>query len=551
MTEVNLKIGNIQRAECCLERLNDLSPGSEEHALLQLDLLSAQWVHYDVNPIIQGWLRDFHRNPRVVDRCCQVLRRFGKFDDAYSAYKNAFQIFSFQGRPAENFLQLLVEMSRLDELRSAIASGPLITPPIDLGLLEVECLLNCDMDGDAAHLLRGLPESQVSLHLLANLSKRQGDWKSALSYMQKIYTSEPWSPECQFGYAEALLLSMCWRDAWPLYESRFHRKNSIHVSPAGINPLNATLLPSKRNVLVFGEQGLGDTVMMASMLPDLLNDAASCSVFVQPRLQQWFAQAFPSATVFSRIEAHSYEGMDSCYGIGSLGQFYRNSSDEFPGSPYLQISDQAVVDAWQLTLQSLGAGLKIGVAWRGGRGVAAKRRSLDLVNLLSLVDVARDAVWVNLQYPHSDSQAELQEVKRLKQVAWKKLDESTRTSQRVQAAAQSQFTERLLESVNTLRLAVVAPNVTVNVNGAAARSFSKAKVSSDRITQCLDEEVMPRFVRVFTEDTEDRSLAELVDIGHKRAPTECKWLMQHTKDIRGAVEKALSNADMLAPRTPQ
>jgi hypothetical protein len=146
-------------------------------------------------------------------------------------------------------------------------------------------------------------------------------------------------------------------------------------------------------------------------------------------------------------------------------------------------------------------------------------------------------------------EAELEEVRRLKQVAWKKLDESARASQRVQVAAQSQFTARLLESVNTLRVAVVAPNVTVNVNGAAARSFSKAKVPMDRITRCIDDEVMPRFVRVFTEDTEDRSLAELVDIGQKRAPTECKWLMQHTKDIRGAVEKALANADVLAPST--
>jgi hypothetical protein len=56
---------------------------------------------------------------------------------------------------------------------------------------------------------------------------------------------------------------------------------------------------------------------------------------------------------------------------------------------------------------------------------------------------------------------------------------------------------------------------------------------------------MPRFVRVFSEDTEDRSLAELVQLGERRAPTECKWLMQHVKDIRAAVEKALATADVL------
>jgi predicted nucleic acid-binding Zn-ribbon protein len=142
-------------------------------------------------------------------------------------------------------------------------------------------------------------------------------------------------------------------------------------------------------------------------------------------------------------------------------------------------------------------------------------------------------------------EAELEEVKRLKQIAWKKMDEDARASKRVQAAAQSQFTAKLIESVNALRVAVVAPTVTINVNGAAARSF--AKVPNERIERCIDDEVMPRFVRVFTEDTEDRSLAELVELGQKRAPTECKWLMQHVKDIRDAVQKALANADVLAP----
>jgi hypothetical protein len=84
-------------------------------------------------------------------------------------------------------------------------------------------------------------------------------------------------------------------------------------------------------------------------------------------------------------------------------------------------------------------------------------------------------------------EAELAEVKRLKQVAWKKMDEDAKGARRVEQAAQSQFTAKLLESVNNLRVGVVAPNVTINVNGALARSY--AKVPPERIESCINDEV--------------------------------------------------------------
>ena len=72
-----------------------------------------------------------------------------------------------------------------------------------------------------------------------------------------------------------------------------------------------------------------------------------------------------------------------------------------------------------------------------------------------------------------DMEEELAEVERLKQIAWKKMEEDAKGAKRVEQAAQSQFTTKLLESVNNLRVGVVAPNVTVNVTGALARSFAK------------------------------------------------------------------------------
>ena len=407
LVEVNIKLGEVDRAESCLSRLDQLQPGSEDVVLLRLDLLAAQWVGFDVKPLLSEWLSQFSSRRRVVIRICEVYKRFCLFSDAYQLYRRASDEFGCTGMLAEGFLELLANMSKLDELREVIQSNPLIVPPRELRLLEAECLLNCDQDAKAAALLEQLPESQVSLHLLAELAKRRGDWKSALDFRRKLYVSEPLSPECQFEYAEALLSASCWYEAWPLYESRFFRKDNSQITPAGINPRNADLNPQQNNVLVFGEQGLGDTVMMASMLPDLQHVAASCTVFVQPRLAQWFTHCFPSIPVVTTIDPEKFNAMDACYGMGSLGRFFRTSSESFSGAPYLQIKDQRLLNLWAEKLSHLGDGFKVGLAWRGGRGVAAKRRSINLHQLLPMAQSNPGVVWINLQYPHSSSREEL------------------------------------------------------------------------------------------------------------------------------------------------
>ena len=68
---------------------------------------------------------------------------------------------------------------------------------------------------------------------------------------------------------------------------------------------------------------------------------------------------------------------------------------------------------------------------------------------------------------------------------------------------------------------------------------------ASRCQKCLEEEVLPSFVRVFSQNTRDKPLAELLELGKKKAPTECEWLMDHVEDIRAAVERALDNANVL------
>jgi hypothetical protein len=52
-----------------------------------------------------------------------------------------------------------------------------------------------------------------------------------------------------------------------------------------------------KRLLVYAEQGLGDQIMFASCLPDLLPQVGGCVVECAPRLVPIFRRSFPAARI--------------------------------------------------------------------------------------------------------------------------------------------------------------------------------------------------------------------------------------------------------------
>jgi tetratricopeptide (TPR) repeat protein len=128
-----------------------------------------------------------------------------------------------------------------------------------------------------------------------------------------------------------------------------------------------------RHLLVYAEQGIGDEIMFASCLPDVLQIAQHCIVECDARLASLFQRSFPEARVhgvdravddLSWLAVHS--NITAQCAIGSLPRYFRRSADEFRGhTPYLSASPDRT-DRWRDKLACMGPGPKVGIAWRGG-----------------------------------------------------------------------------------------------------------------------------------------------------------------------------------------
>lgn len=147
---------------------------------------------------------------------------------------------------------------------------------------------------------------------------------------------------------------------------------------------------SGQKILVHGEQGIGDEIMFASMLPDLMQ-RKEVILDCHSRLTTLFERSFGVRCYGTRKEPEldwvEAEKPDAVIAIGSLGRFFRKKNADFPGTPYLKAEPLPK-----------GEKFRVGISWTGGRQAGrVARRTVPLNWWRSILDVP-GVEFVSLQY---------------------------------------------------------------------------------------------------------------------------------------------------------
>ena len=202
----------------------------------------------------------------------------------------------------------------------------------------------------------------------------------------------------------AYLLVGDFQRGWESYEERHLSTDSVVLRTSSRSRWDGSSPLAGRTILVFSEQGLGDEIMFASILPQLISVAGHCIIECDRRLLGIFRRSFPTATVYAATPDRTVppeiatRKIDFEVAAGSLPRYFRRSLDEFPRhSGYLRADPQRVA-AWRERLARLGPGLKVGISWTGGvRKTRRALRSIPLGRLLPVLTTP-EARFISLQY---------------------------------------------------------------------------------------------------------------------------------------------------------
>lgn len=202
----------------------------------------------------------------------------------------------------------------------------------------------------------------------------------------------------RFHLGLAQLLTQRYDTGWDDYELRLLSEDRPRAARASARWQGEPL--AGRSLFVEGEQGLGDEIMFASCLPDVVRDAARCVVSCSPKLEPLFRRSFPTAAVKSvpAGQAAADEAVDFHVPSGSLPRHLRRSIAEFPRHQGYLRADEARIHYWKQRLNGLGPGLKVGISWQGGTyKTRGPLRSVPLEQWLPVLRTA-DVRFVSLQY---------------------------------------------------------------------------------------------------------------------------------------------------------
>ncbi|THD65036.1 tetratricopeptide repeat protein [Phenylobacterium sp.] len=205
---------------------------------------------------------------------------------------------------------------------------------------------------------------------------------------------------------------------WDAYEARLSPDlaDPLTFEVPGARWTPEAALEGKR-LLVVAEQGLGDELMFANVLPDVaaaLGPQGRLSLAVEPRLVSLFQRSFPDAQVSAYAterrpagplrRAPSVAGpIDLWAPMGSLLRRFRRRLADFPSTSGYLMPDPARVAHWR---GWLGDGAPaIGISWRSGKATGDRRRFYPPAELWVPLLATPGMRFVNLQY--GDCAAEL------------------------------------------------------------------------------------------------------------------------------------------------
>ncbi len=199
-----------------------------------------------------------------------------------------------------------------------------------------------------------------------------------------------------YNYSLLLLGKKQFSTGWEKYKYRW-KWDGFTSSPLQTSKPEWLGDRSLKRLFLWGEQGIGDQILYASMLSDLRSFPQEKIVAVNKKLLPIFTRSFPNFSFISKDEFLPEEKYDEHFPLGDLGGFFRTDVTSFESAyfPYL-VDDAAKTDAIRARLPN-NRNLRCGISWKSSNRDVGDSKSMALGAWIPLLQ-KKDIDFINLQY---------------------------------------------------------------------------------------------------------------------------------------------------------
>ncbi len=301
-----------------------------------------------------------------------IFQYQGKLDEAIEAYNNSIALKLDYSEAYFNLGSIFHDQSKLDKAIEAYKKSISIKP-----------------DFAIAYSNMGL-----TFHDQGKLDKAIEAFKKSISLKPDYY-------EAYVNLSLTLLNSGKLKDALEKYEWRWKTDEFLSQYRHFSQPLWNKKIPLKgKTILIWSEQGVGDTITWSSCISYVASQAKRCILECQEKLVPLLKRSFPKIEVRAADKSFDTKRNDFDFHI-PMGSLYKNLNTEIfyktKVDAYLT-PDPDRVNYWKKRLNSLGKGPYIGISWKSNN--MDKKRLPNYATISELYPVLKlpNITYINLQY---------------------------------------------------------------------------------------------------------------------------------------------------------
>ena len=251
-----------------------------------------------------------------------------------------------------------------------------------------------------AHSLR--PE-----HASISLNHATALWEidrtqEALSALDELITLQPDYVDAHYNRALVLMALGRFEEGWKAFKWRLKRP-FVHVRHEDFpQPVWSGEDLRNKHVLVWTDLGIGDEILLSSIIPDVAAAARKVTLLCSERLVALFRRSFPGVTVDRRkspLPASALsKDVDLQMSLAELGTVFRRDVTSFPERDgYLKVDEALRATLRKKYLAGREKTLLVGISWRSANPEIGVQKSLALAEWEPILKVP-GITFVNLQY---------------------------------------------------------------------------------------------------------------------------------------------------------
>ncbi len=378
--------GELQLAVASYRRALRLNPRHVQAHVNLADALLAMGRAQDALASCQTALRLQNDFPSALMNKGRALSKLGRTEEALDCLRRALRIQPDYLAAQINLGNLLFGERRYAEAQSAYEAAVRAHPDSSLARYSVGLAQSEQGQFEFAvanyrEALRLQPARADALQNLGVALLAQLKLTEARQVFHRLQALEPDATSAQLGLAACYLVDGDYEHGWPAYEGRLRMPG---LEPRHGIPRWTGEPLAGRSLLLFAEQGLGDTLHFIRYARMLKARGARIVLACQAALGRLLAAHPDLDELFILGSAEELPRSDFYLPLLSAPGTFRTDASTIPREvPYLW-ADPELTDQWRQELAEID-GFKIGIAWQGARDYRLDRwRSIPLADFAPL-----------------------------------------------------------------------------------------------------------------------------------------------------------------------